>query len=218
MIKKTFLTYYFKYLFKYQGDDLRFKVVETQKERKPAFDVRGRVYGQEEGFFVQSPNNNILCEDEFDRYSVLGLAYHGSLPIGSARLILDSGLGLQIENYFNIDPIEHRVRPFAGEISRFGVLKNYRGKIYRRLPSVGLLRLLYCESERLGLEYWYMSMGQKLHNSFREMDCFFRELRQYELTDKQKEKRALLGNYWKKVDAKPYYIPLKEISWIKKIV
>ena len=100
--------------------------------------------------------DDLRWQDEYDPHSIHFLALHGKygVPVGVVRLIQNSEVGLPVQKYFGV-----QVDELSGEMSRLGVLPEYRG-----YPKIGMGLVLACREEAgiIGLnELYYISAKKK---------------------------------------------------------
>ena len=136
--------------------------------------LRYEVYCLDCGFEDPSEYPDGLEQDLYDSQSVHFIAYHPSHGIvGTVRLVLDSPLGFPLERYCQLgDETKKLQRPKLAEISRLAVKRAWRSSAI----TLGLLKILYQESKRLGLKYWVAAMEKKLERLLRRFSLIFREI------------------------------------------
>jgi N-acyl-L-homoserine lactone synthetase len=125
----------------------RFAVARTEAEVASAIDVRKRVYVEECGYDVPTP-------DEYDKRSWLLVAedVRTNAVIGSMRVTPRATGPLEAEEYFVLPP--HLRSAKAVEITRFAILPGYR-KSRRFVPVVamGLFKLVSNFVRQVGAQY-----------------------------------------------------------------
>jgi N-acyl-L-homoserine lactone synthetase len=136
--------------------------------------LRYEVYCLDCGFEDPADYPDGLEQDEYDPHSVHFIAYHPTHGIvGTVRLVLDSPLGFPLERYCRVDGEAKRLqRPRLAEISRLAVKKAWRSSAI----TLGLLKILYQESKRLGLRYWLAAMEKKLERLLRRFSLIFNQI------------------------------------------
>jgi N-acyl amino acid synthase of PEP-CTERM/exosortase system len=159
------------------------------------FSLRYQVYVNEWEFESADDHPSGLEYDEYDEYSVHHFARckAESRVIGTARIILNSDIGLPISKHFEFDKHPENVEmDLVGEISRLAVSKEYRRRAIDRaifgtgeyapdrIPRYmdegrdayrhcehelirGLYMSIYSDSKRRGLTHWYAVMARGLY-------------------------------------------------------
>ncbi|OQX87588.1 MAG: hypothetical protein B6D55_02890 [Candidatus Omnitrophica bacterium 4484_70.2] len=165
-----------------------FKIVDSPQLLEEVFKLRFQVYAQERHFIKEEDYPDGKEKDKFDAYSIHFVAIDDQGEIaGAVRLVLNSPLGFPLEEHSQgalFIKKDKLPRQNLAEISRLVISKNYRrrkgdglyyslpveddpseGKFSRRTrPMVfGLYRLIYQESKRRGITFWYAAMEDVLY-------------------------------------------------------
>lgn len=179
-----------------------FKKVSSAAELEEVYRLRYRVYCEERGFEKPEDHPGGLERDGYDRHSIHFGAFNemGEL-IGTARIILNSGNGFPLEkNCVLKKDLSCLDREKLGEISRLALKREYRRRaedhyIYndegepppelssppndrrqRHEIVIGLYKLIYIESRKMGLTHWYTVMAKGLYLLLNRMGIFFQPI------------------------------------------
>jgi len=178
------------------------KVVLKGPELEETFRLRYRVYCEERGFERPEDHPDGLEVDRFDVHARHFASYNsGGNMVGTVRIILHSDEGFPIERNCRLDedrPLCEAAR--FGEISRLALSKDIRRRaedayIYSGLVPpveealttsddrrrrheivIGMYKLLYMESKRMGLTHWYTVMSKGLHTLLGRLGIVFRPI------------------------------------------
>lgn len=193
--------------------ELEFKIATKPSELKMVYRLVWEIYGKELNYFQPTEYKDKKYKDKYDRYSVNFLAFNHNKPVGALRLILNSPYGFYIEKDFPI--IKPRIqKTFLAELSRFAVLKKYRGKT--KDVSIGLIKTALAFSKSKHITHWYALTGYKLKESFEKygLHIKFRPIPYGKLTPQQIKERKRLESYYNVVKPLPYLISLGEVEKI----
>ncbi len=164
-----------------------FKKVDSLKLLDEVYRLRFQVYAKECHFIKEEDYPEGKENDKFDPYSIHFVALDDEgVVAGALRLVLDSPFGFPLEEHYRgnltLDNKEFS-RKHLGEISRLVISKSYRRRkgdgLYYEVPCedflgkkefkrrlrpmvFGLYRLLYQESKRRKIFYWYAAMEESL--------------------------------------------------------
>ena len=178
---------------------LSFQKVDPRDEvlMKEVYRIRYQVYCLECGFEDPKDYPDGMERDKYDPYAIHFLAMDENGPIGTIRLIRDSYLKFPVEKHCKINMNSDNVpREKLGEISRLAVSKRYRRKVEDRtaLPhlsdkeeglhdrrrhadiSLSLYKMVYQESKKLGIKYWYTAMGRGLQRLLKKSNFVFDQI------------------------------------------
>jgi N-acyl-L-homoserine lactone synthetase len=180
-----------------------FKEAVTKEELDLVYKLRYEIY-LGEGYI--SSDNSGRFKDVYDDYSVNFLIYNGRVSIGTFRLILNSQLGFWTEAIFNfVRP--NLPREQIAEISRFGILKEFRGG---KAVMLGLIGTVYKQSKKRGINYIYFNVPEKLAKRIGSFGIPLSKLEELPPTQEIFKNRSLIGGYFKKSKLEPYMIELRE--------
>ncbi len=164
-----------------------FKKVDSKDLLEEVYRLRFQVYARECHFIKEEDYPDGKETDKFDPYSIHFAAIDDEgFVAGALRLVLDSPFGFPIEEHYGgVFSIKGKEIPrkHVGEISRLVISKSYRRRkgdgLYYELPTedsdkkelrrrlrpmvFGLYRLLYQESKRRKIFYWYAAMEESLY-------------------------------------------------------
>ena len=136
--------------------------------------LRYQVFCLEEGILDPYKYPEGLERDEFDLDSVHFIATddHGTV-IGTVRLVMYSEYGFPIQKHCEFYPGTAAVDDArVAEISRLAV-----GQLWRNpRVTLGLWRLIYQESKKLHIQYWYAAMERCLARLLRKFAMDFEEI------------------------------------------
>ncbi len=178
-----------------------FKEAKSIEDLDLVYRLRYDVY-LSEGYITS--NDKRRFQDSYDDSSVNFLVYKEGNPIGTFRLILNSERGFWTEAIFNF------VRPdfpreSMAEISRLGVLKEYRGT---KLIMAGLMKTVYQYAKRNGIAGIYFNVPAKLAGYIKSFGVPVIKLQEEEPTQEILKNRELIAGYFKKSKLEPYFITL----------
>jgi N-acyl amino acid synthase of PEP-CTERM/exosortase system len=164
----------------------RFKKADSEDELREIYKLRYKVYCEEKGFEKAEDHPGGIESDEFDKSSRHFMVTDRSRrAIATARLILDSGMGLPIMANCRIEKDLSRLNSSqVGEISRLAVSKEYlkmdelfsdglSDRRRRQMVICGLYKLIYIESRALGLTHWLAVMTDGLRQLLAKSGIFF---------------------------------------------
>jgi len=164
-----------------------FKKVDSKELLEEVYRLRFQVYARECNFIKAEDYPDGRETDKFDPHSIHFAAIDDEGYVaGALRLVLDSPFGFPIEEHcgYSLDVNEKKIpRKNLGEISRLVISRSYRRRkgdgLYYELPAkdsekqkefrrrlrpmvFGLYRLLYQESKRKNIIYWYAAVEESL--------------------------------------------------------
>lgn len=164
----------------------RVKKADSEEELREIYKLRYKVYCEEKGFEKAEDHPEGIETDEFDRCSRHFMVTDRSRrAVATARLILDSGMGLPIMANCRIERDLSRLESARmGEISRLAVSKEYlrmdelfsdglSDRRRRQMVICGLYKLIYFESRSLGLTHWLAVMTDGLRMLLARSGIFF---------------------------------------------
>jgi N-acyl-L-homoserine lactone synthetase len=139
--------------------------------------LRYEVYCLEQRFVDAARCTDGRESDDYDLHAIhFAAATDRGEVVATLRLVLDSPLGFPLERYAAglLDDRPDMERPRTGEVSRLIIAPRYRSATIREpLILFGLLRHLYEESWRMGLDYWVAAMEVKLERLLRRLGFRF---------------------------------------------
>ncbi len=198
---KLVAKYIFPILAKLAGYE--FKIAQTQFELDAVYKLSWDIYGNEFKYINPDEYPGSKYSDKYDKYSVVFICLRKNMVIGTLRLILDSPLGFYLERDFPIVS-PHVLRTTIAELSRFVVLKKYRGGT--QFVSFGLLQAAIKFNKTKGIMYWYVLMGKRIKKSFDKYGINIEPLAYTALTEQQLQERKLMEEYYKVVNPLPYMV------------
>ena len=145
------------------------------------YQVRYQVYCLESGFENPEDHPDGMEKDEYDPRSIHFLAMDGDRPVGTVRLIRNSDLKFPLEKNCKTNIKGDEVpRDKLVEISRLAVSLQYQEKAEKKrldrhsCPDIalGLYRMIYHESKRMGIRYWYAAMEKGLARLLTKFHAF----------------------------------------------
>jgi hypothetical protein len=150
-----------------------FRGAADTRECERAFRFRHDIFTRE-GFIDPSDFPDGSFHDPFDAVSAHFLVYAGGADlVGTTRFVLPSPLGFPTEQLFDFErPALARNR--LGEFGRLAIAAEHRGG--RRLPMLGLLKMVNeCMLEH-EITHVYAFMAPKLVQSYAALGCVSRPL------------------------------------------
>jgi len=128
-----------------------FKIAENKKEKKEAYRLRHKIYCEEYKYCPKRNNGINLENDKYDEKSDIVIALNDENEvIGTIRLINNSNIGFQIEEYAALP--EDIPKSNSIELSRLCVKRSYRGG--RKNVALGLIKIIYKYSKKNNIKYW----------------------------------------------------------------
>ncbi len=108
--------------------NLDIKIARTPQELDGLFRLRYRIFGEELNYIETRQFPDGREQDCFDSLpmTVNFIAKKGDETVGTVRLIEDTGLPYNIENYINVDRLKREKDIRLAEASRFCVVKDER--------------------------------------------------------------------------------------------
>ena len=178
---------------------IQFKRVIEKDELEEVFRLRYKVYCDEKGFERPEDHPGGLERDQFDSHSLHFIATNDTNQVvATMRLILNSEKGFPIEKHCEIGKdLSSLDRSRVGEISRLVVSKEYCRRtedtlIYSSVPKlevpvtnafkdrrrgqgivIGLYKLIYIESKKIGITHWFAVMAKGLNLLLKKMGIIF---------------------------------------------
>ena len=200
VLKRRVLNYVLKI------SQLVFKEAKTEKELNLVFRLRYKIYLNEN--YIE-PNKKGVFKDEYDLHSINFIVLKKNRPIGITRLVLNSKVGFPTENLFNFNRPKIPRNKLA-EISRVAIDKEFKGR--EGLVMIGLVKMIYEYTEKLGLKYLYANMPEKLEKYCRSFGIKFIKLKELPPTKFNLHHRKLIGGYFKRRERKlePYVLDVEE--------
>lgn len=190
---------------------LKFVQAKSEGELEFVYKLRYDVY-EGEGYIDPIKWKDGRLIDKYEQNSVSFLAISWGKPIGTARMIFDSSLGFPTEKLFPIAKMNNRKK--IVEISRLGIIKNFRGSfnpIYRRAVMYGLGIIMYLYSVNNEIDRWLINMPEKLANSLRKFGIIPEKLKEGKLTSENISEREIIKGYFSKFTLYPYIIDINKI-------
>ncbi len=156
---------------------MRFQRVSYQDREmmESLYRVRYQVYCLERGFRNPADYPRKLECDEYDSFShhYAALTDTGTV-VGTVRIIVNSPLGLPLEQHCDLDfSCTGDDRSRIAEISRLAVLREWRSASV----TLGLCRVIYQESRRMGVVSWYAAMDKGLQRLLQRYLLSFKLIR-----------------------------------------
>lgn len=204
VLKKFYMRFYLFFILKTLK--IKVRIAKTPEELKDVFRLRYKIY-LESGYIKDLNFDEPLFSDKYDVNSINFIAYRKEHPVGVVRLVLNSNLGMPLEEYYNVDLSQ---KNGAVEVSRLGVVREYRGG--KRRVVIALMRAVYYWSHKNNVRYWYMFMPEKLAESFEALCARFYYIPEKALTEKHTSARKLMLGYFRKTKAKPYILDVQELT------
>lgn len=136
------------------------------EELSQIFQIRYRVYCEENGYLKKSDYPQKKESDKYDAHSVQFVIRNKSDEIvAAARLILNSSEGFPAEHQFNINLANFANLPVdkskLSEISRFIVMKKHRKHFLLLALAKGIIVYMLAN----GIQYGYFVLDQSLHST-----------------------------------------------------
>lgn len=152
-------------------------MVTSEDELNHVFRIRYKVYCLERGYERPEDYLGGSESDEYDPYSKHFIVYIDSLPVGTARLILQNPYGFPIERYCNVDirTISADTTKVA-EISRLAVSSEaVKGCSIKKKSAImfSLIREIYQTTELLNIKYVVAAMGKGLERMLKKCGIIF---------------------------------------------
>ncbi len=107
---------------------LKVKIARTERDLNNAFSLRYEIFGEELGYINKENYPDRTEKDDFDGLETTAnfVASMNSQTVGTVRLIENTGLPFNIEQYVDIDDLKKDKNINLAEASRFCVRKNDR--------------------------------------------------------------------------------------------
>lgn len=149
---------------------ITFKLVESDKELASALGLRRAVYCEEYHHLDAEDYPDGQERDRWDGSSVHFVALIDDEVIATVRLIRDSKLGFQTEQYVNLPRGVSREK--IAEVSRLTLKKDFRG--HGDHIILGLSKLMYRYSRECRITYWFATMFTPTWKLFLRYGIYFR--------------------------------------------
>lgn len=126
-----------------------FKVAESSEDKKTVFTLRHRVFVEQEQRFSHETPYIVDMFDSFNETLNI-IAFKGTVPIGTIRVVMDGPAGFPTDEYFDFSPY---IRNLEGRCACFGwlcVLKEFR-----RYPGllIGLFKMAVHNMKKMGARH-----------------------------------------------------------------
>jgi len=172
------------------------------------FHLRWKIY-KEEGYIDSNDFPEQQLRDGYDERSLNLLAFKKNIPVGSARFIPPSDLGLPTEKAFNLIDLNCPKKEI-GEISKLCIEKDYRKTKTGKKIFLMLMAEMYKFMKKNKIKYALIGIPPSLKKSFEKVDFqhHIKELAVGPLKSENIEERKTAKKYFEKFKITPYLITI----------
>ncbi|MBC7074441.1 GNAT family N-acetyltransferase [Candidatus Parcubacteria bacterium] len=189
-------------------ENIKIKKVKSKEELNQIRHFIWKVYAIEKGYIDPNFFKERMFIDEFDENSIYFSAVKNKEIVGGVRIVLNSEKGFPIEKLYELEKLEIDRNKIA-EISRL-IAVTHSSK--NDVVALALCKSCFIYSRRLGIEYWYAFLPEKLKNYFeKKYGIPFIEVKFLPISPEKEKARIPYRFYFSNFNPKPYLIPLKEI-------